>query len=327
MNAAHPSPEPRRRGTWVVGFDGSNGARHAALWAVEQAAGRAERVEVATVWTPPAAPALPPYGPMTRYWDEPSWEKQARDCGEELVDELISPPGVAVDVVVARGQSSAVLLSRSRDASLLVVGTRGHGGFARLVLGSTSSQCATHANAPTAVIPQTAPLGPIARILVAVDGSEHSLRALRWALDFAPSGAEIECLDVWNVTAAVVAGEVFPLAETRDLVRDRFERQVDSIRAAAGDRRRSANLVTRFVEGTPRTEIADAASRADLLVMGTRGHGAVGAALLGSVSTWLLHHVDTAMVVVPPARHADTDTAESTVTTPRTETETARMDG
>ena len=54
-----------------------------------------------------------------------------------------------------------------------------------------------------------------------------------------------------------------------------------------------------FVEGAARPELQRMSESADMLVMGERGHGAIGAALLGSVSTWLLHHVHVPIVIVP----------------------------
>jgi len=64
-------------------------------------------------------------------------------------------------------------------------------------------------------------------------------------------------------------------------------------------RLRSVTLEREFVRGTPRSALAAQAEHADLVVVGARGHGAVGAALLGSVSTWLLHHLHRPIAVVP----------------------------
>ena len=72
---------------------------------------------------------------------------------------------------------------------------------------------------------------------------------------------------------------------------------VDTVAKQA--RLRSVTLEREFVRGTPRSALAEQAEKADLVVVGARGHGAVGAALLGSVSTWLLHHLHRPVAVVP----------------------------
>jgi len=62
---------------------------------------------------------------------------------------------------------------------------------------------------------------------------------------------------------------------------------------------RRITLEREFIRGTPRSSLASEADGADLVVLGARGHGAVGSALLGSVSTWILHHVHLPVAVVP----------------------------
>lgn len=292
---------------WVVGTDGSECARHAALWAVEHAPGRADAVRVTTAWSVPAAPALPPVGPMAPYWDIESYESAAQATVDELAAQLGERLDVPIETIVAEGQSSSVLLSAARHASLLVIGSRGRGGFARLVLGSTSTQCATHATTPTAVIPAESPLERTAKIVVAVDGSENSVEAVRWAVGFASSGTTIECVRVWDATPVTVGADQFFFPDVGDVAREHFFEEMDALTAELDLGGRDIELESTFVEGRIRQELSKAAESADLLVMGARGHGAIGAVLLGSVSTWLLHHVKRPMVIVPHGPDAGTD--------------------
>lgn len=79
--------------------------------------------------------------------------------------------------------------------------------------------------------------------------------------------------------------------------RQRFDDQIADLAGVV--QRDDIDVNTYFVEGSPREPIASHAADADLLVVGARGRGAIGSALLGSVSTWLLHHVTRPIAVVP----------------------------
>ena len=86
-------------------------------------------------------------------------------AAEDAVDDEAA---INVEIDVRDGPTSSVLIDAAHEAELLVLGSRGLGGFSRLVLGSTSTQCATHAPVPTAIIPLEAPLH------VARGSSSHS---------------------------------------------------------------------------------------------------------------------------------------------------------
>lgn len=265
---------------------------------------------------------------MEKYWDIEAFEASARASVDALASSLRSDstagqdaPVIDIDTVVAEGQSSSVLLRLARDADLLVVGSRGRGGFARLVMGSTSTQCATHAPVPTVVVPANAAVDAVAHIVVAIDGSRNSLAALEWAIAFAAPGARIECISVWDVSPIAVGADQFFFPEAGDLARERFEHQVEAVvDASALESDSNISVTGRFIDGHPRADLSAAAESCDLFVMGARGHGAMGSVLLGSVSTWLLHHVSKPMVVVPCGESAvDTSTADRSVTSTNTD--------
>ncbi|BAN03158.1 universal stress protein [Ilumatobacter coccineus] len=281
---------------WVVGVDGSECAEHAAEWATQHATGRVELLKFVTAWTVPNAPALPPIGPMAKYWDLDAFAQSATDQAAASATAAGQRTDVRIESAAVQGQGASVLTSQADDAELLVIGSRGNGGFKRLLLGSTSTQCATHAVVPTAVIPCSATIGEIGRIVVAVDGSDNSLAAASWALQFAPRDAVVELVNVWDVAPIAVGADQFFFPEAIDLAEEQFGQQVAELRAIVGD---GVDIRSTFTRGNPRTDLEIAAERADLFVMGARGHGAVGAALLGSISTWLLHHLSCPMVVVP----------------------------
>jgi nucleotide-binding universal stress UspA family protein len=287
-------------GRWVVGVDGSECSRHAALWATAHADGRAAELQLNTTWSIPTSTAMGPMGAMGPLVVGESFEaleQSAQTIVHELADQLGSMTEVPVTCSVGQGGAASTLLDAASHSDLLVVGSRGRGGFARLVLGSTSTQCATHSTVPVVVIPSDAPLDPATSIVVAVDGSPNSDSALQWAVDFAAPGSTITCVSVWDPTPIALGADQYVLPDAIGLAREQFEnifsRAMDTID------RTDIEVRQEFVEGRARATLEKLASDADLLVMGARGHGAISAAVLGSVSTWLLHHVRRPMVIVP----------------------------
>jgi nucleotide-binding universal stress UspA family protein len=292
-----PTPEATSRRRWIVGVDGSDCARHAALWAACNLTERADELELITTWSVPVSGGYPVFEPMVTTASIELIERSAHETVEQLANQLRPSVSVPITTIVGRGGAASILLEAAHHATLMIVGSRGRGGFSRLVLGSTSTQCATHSTIPTVVVPHLAPLDPVRNIVVAFDGSPNALAALHWALDFATPGTTIECVSVWDVSPITVGSDRYFFPEAVDLARDRFHHLVgDSMH----DRDVTGIDVKRhFVEGRPREELVSRSANADLLVMGARGHGAIGATLLGSVSTSLLHHVQRTMVVVP----------------------------
>jgi len=137
--------------TIVVGVDGSPGSRAALTWAAAEAAEHGADLVVVNVWE---HTLLPPAGSVTvseRYVPDPS-QRTAEDLIQVIKEELGEQPAVLVQPRVKQGTPAKVLIEESSNADLLVVGTRGHGGFAGLVLGSVSQHVAAYASCPVAVV-------------------------------------------------------------------------------------------------------------------------------------------------------------------------------
>jgi nucleotide-binding universal stress UspA family protein len=137
--------------TIVVGVDGSKGAIEALRFALDEARHHNSNVKVVNAWhVPPSAYGLGWVPPV----DVDSFRKLA---GESLDQSLakagVDQSGVAVSTEVREGQAADVLCEAARGADLLVVGSRGLGGFRGLLLGSVSQQCAHHAPCPVVVVP------------------------------------------------------------------------------------------------------------------------------------------------------------------------------
>ncbi len=136
----------------VVGVDGSAEAKEALRWALEEAQLRGASLRVVHAWQLPVAA----YGAgLAAAYHGELLEALRRDA-EKLVDQLLAeagpPKGVEVEKAAVEGPAAQTLVEAAKDADLLVVGSRGHGGFAGLLLGSVSQQCAHHASCPVVIV-------------------------------------------------------------------------------------------------------------------------------------------------------------------------------
>jgi nucleotide-binding universal stress UspA family protein len=137
--------------TIVVGVDGSASSRKALTWAAAEAAGHGADLIVVNVWE---HTLLPPAGSVSvseHYVPDPS-QRTAEDLLRVIKEELGEEPPILVQPQVKQGRPAKVLIEESADADLLVVGKRGHGGFAGLVLGSVSQHVAAYAKCPVTVV-------------------------------------------------------------------------------------------------------------------------------------------------------------------------------
>lgn len=137
----------------VVGVDGSDSSKLALRWAARQAELTDGVVEAVTAWNIPhlygARAWLPPSSS-----DEAALEAQARRELTQAVEAVLgpSPQSAEVRIEARYGTAAGVLIDASRDASVLVVGSRGLGGFSGLLLGSVAQHCVQHATCPVLVV-------------------------------------------------------------------------------------------------------------------------------------------------------------------------------
>lgn len=308
---------PSETRTIVVGVDGSEHSRQALKWAADESKRRGAllRIIYAEVREPKNVPA----------WYEPG--SSDLSPGQAIVDDaygLVATrhPSVMARAEIAERSPSLSLTVASRSAELLVVGARGKGGFEELLLGSASDQCIQHANCPVVVVhtdPDNLPLRAVApRIVVGVDGSPGSARALRWALDEARlRSALVEATYVWQYppTGAFALGPArgYDVA-SREIIEAAKESAVTwapEVPFAADAR----------CDGTV-PALLDASREADLLVVGSRGHAGFKHALLGSVAHQCARHAKCAVVITRPGV-----AEEGSATTPQVKGEAIDLHG
>jgi nucleotide-binding universal stress UspA family protein len=136
----------------VVGVDGSEGSCRALEWAYAEAERRGVALEVVAAWAHPPLPVTP---------EALAWSAQVGDLGpatKQMVDEMLQRvigdrADVDIETTIVEGSPATVLLNEADDAEMLVVGSRGLGGFRSLLLGSVSQQCAQHGTCPVVIVP------------------------------------------------------------------------------------------------------------------------------------------------------------------------------
>jgi nucleotide-binding universal stress UspA family protein len=150
----------RTRGAVVVGVDGSAGARAALHWAIAECRLRHARLRAVHAWTPDYlgggyAAMGGGYGFVAA--GARDYASEIREAAQEMLERVIAElaveaEGVAIEREVVEGVAAEVLVEAAGAGDLLVVGSRGHGGFAGLLLGSVSQQCAHHARCPVVIV-------------------------------------------------------------------------------------------------------------------------------------------------------------------------------
>ncbi|MFF8373123.1 universal stress protein [Streptomyces lydicus] len=144
--------EREETGRIVVGVDGSGSSKQALRWAVRQAELTEGVVEAVTAWDLPQFHGSLGWMPPSS-GDQAALESQARRELTEAVEETVgSHPPVEVRAIVRHGTAASVLLDAAHGASMLVVGSRGLGGFSGMLLGSVAQHCTQQAACPVVVI-------------------------------------------------------------------------------------------------------------------------------------------------------------------------------
>lgn len=132
----------------VVGIDGSTSSKAALAWAANYAKLTGLPITAVTVWSFPLSWGWSP--PWPQDFDP---EQNAREVLEQVISEVLgSGPGVDVEALVLEGHPAPLLVDQSRSAELVVVGSRGHGEFFGMLLGSVSEFLATHGHCPVVIV-------------------------------------------------------------------------------------------------------------------------------------------------------------------------------
>ncbi|GAA4682127.1 universal stress protein [Pseudonocardia yuanmonensis] len=288
-------------GAVVAGVDGSGTALDATRWAAAEAVRRDTRLRLvaAVGWTTFRPPGLPALG-----------QEYQRQAGARAAEEHLEAaagaarevaPGLEIEREVRGGEPQVVLRAEAERAALLVLGTRGRGGFTGLLLGSVALAVARHAACPVAVVRGTpAPDGPV---VVGVNGGDEpggseDDAALGVAFEEAARrSVPLVVVHAWS--EAVLDPFLVPLLD-RSAVQAEQEKALEGRLAGWSGKYPGVDVrAVIVVDGAARELVARSAG-AGLLVVGSRGRGPIAGALLGSVSQAVLHHAACPVVVVRP---------------------------
>lgn len=280
-------------GQVVVGTDGSPSALRAMQWAAQESARFGSEVVAIRSWSDPLI-----LGPsLTQAWMEPnSAEKQVRgELDEEIAGFAEAHPEVRFISELVSESPAAALLAASEEASLVVVGNRGRGGFASLLLGSVSQRVAMAATSTVVVVRKTDHAdGPV---VVGVDGSVPSRDALTWAADAARArGRGLRVVLAWNYLAPL--DEHGPTAFRANYTEADAWKTLSAIVDETLGTDIDQEVDLQAVCDLPARALLGQAEDASLVVLGPRGwsrHARVG---LGSVTLQVLHHASCPLAIV-----------------------------
>lgn len=282
----------------VVGVDGSVHAERALRWAITEARLTSASVELLHSYVVHAHAGMLVH-------DQRAPAKAALDAIVERNRSLLDGVEWSITVAPVLASPAAALVDPATRADLVVVGSRGLGGFNELLLGSTSYRTAAHAAVPVAVVPAGAGGEAVdgrRAVVVGVDDSPNAQRALRWAFDEAQR-RDVTLMVVhvypwppeWTLEAGTSPEHLDDYqSEVHDRAVEVVDRLVDQLEVSA-----TADVERVVLAGPPAGVLLGQAGSERLLVMGTHGRGALGRTLFGSVSHQCLHHANGPVVVVP----------------------------
>lgn len=284
----------------VVGVDGSAESDAAVRWATTEAVMRGLPVTLIHAIAPVVVswPIATLEGSFLQWQDDNARQviEQARKTVQASVGRHSQPPAVHTDVQYAN--PGTALVTASRDAAMVVVGSRGASAIGRLLLGSVSRGVVHHAHCPVAVI-----RGDVAEtyddtspVLVGIDGSPASEAAIALAFDEASRrGVDLIALHAWSDVA------VFPiLGMDWRQYEDRGHEVLAERLAGWQEQYPDVGVRRRVVCDRPARWLIDESRHAQLVVVGSRGRGGFAGTLLGSVASAVVQESEPPVIVVRP---------------------------
>jgi nucleotide-binding universal stress UspA family protein len=260
----------------LAGFDGSAVARDAALWAATEAHGRGSPLVLARAYERPIWTDADPLPDDARAWHcDHSLRVLADECRARH-------PELTISTKIRAGHPGQALaaLAAKLDAGLVVLGSRGHGPIARLVLGSTAADLVHLLDRPVVVVRGAEGPGPV---LLGLAGTETDARAIEFAFDFA-------------------ARHGSPLQAVHGDHHAREQEALERCLAPWRDRYPAVAVRTEGVGDKPAHALLERSAGARLLVVGSHHHNAAHRMLLGSISHATLYHAECPVAIVPAGR-------------------------
>jgi nucleotide-binding universal stress UspA family protein len=290
----------------VVGIDRSHYSRAALRYAAQMAHRQRRPLRVVHAFEPAHSSVRPLIGRSAELTDV------FRNSAQRLCDEALETLAVAyadleVSVRLEPGLVVETLLDESDGAEVMVLGRRGVGGFASLLLGSTTLQVTGHARCPVITVPKARDGEPPREgVVVGIDGSEISERAVEYAFRAASELDEkLILLHAWDDPAttmgiAMMAPGVYDSSWFESDAVLEVEEQLLLAESVAGwsEKYPDVHVERKVVRRHPVVALVEESASASLVVVGCRGQGTLRSMALGSVSHGVLHHASGPVAVV-----------------------------
>jgi nucleotide-binding universal stress UspA family protein len=288
----------------VVGVDGSEESLLAAQWAAREATRRSSPLLI--VSAPAPMPRVPAYhaSPATIAIALRGIAARALDAAITRSEEVA--PGLTIMTELLSGPPALAVAEKGSDASVLVVGARGAGGFAAMVLGSVSRYVASHAPCPVVVVREEN-MAVHREVVVGVRDPRDITGTLAFAFEEAAiRGADLVAVHAWSWFPSslhrAVAGDAAQLAPSDP---DRISAETESTLAAALEEWRGKYPDVRarhdVLRGHPARVLASYCVRADLVVIGRHAHPGAEGPGIGSIQYAVLDHAHGPLAIVPAA--------------------------
>lgn len=281
----------------VVGVDGSESALRAVRWAAAEAVRRHAPLLLAHICH------LVPVRHPRQVAPPADYQAAILDQGRHWLTEATAAarrvsPDLPVTTELREGIATDVLIRESRNAQLVVLGSRGLGGFTAMLVGSVAVALAAHAHCPVVVVRSTVDAPDDGPVVVGVDGSELSDAAVTFAFEVAAGhGVPLVAVHTWQDASITGAWAVLPATVDWDWLQAEEEKQLAERLAAWRDKFPQVEVRPVVARSRPEVALLTHAAGARLLVVGSRGRGAVAGLGLGSVSQYLLHHAECPVAV------------------------------
>jgi len=274
----------------IVGVDGSPQSRLALRWAAAETAGRGVALQILHA----CGPAGPDEATRPNRVAQVAGERVVAAAVEEVRREA---PDVTVTGVVVRAGAAAALLAAAAPGDLVVVGHRARSELMAILVGSTCQQVAAHAATSVAIVRgRLEPAGPV---VVGYDGSAAAEAVLDSA--FAAAAAHRCGLTVLRAyrpgTPSWPAEAPSPVIYNADTTRAAIAAELERVVAPRGEKYPDVAVEFVVTGGDAAQALVDASHRAQLVVVGSRGHGGFAGLLLGSVGSHLIHHADCPVLI------------------------------
>jgi nucleotide-binding universal stress UspA family protein len=277
-----------RRNPVIVGADGTDSSKAAVRWAAREAQRRGLPLRVVHVfdweWREARFDASNHYLNLARQVAEGV-------AADAVFEARLEAPELEIESEPVLGHETAMLLAEAEHAELVVLGSRGRGGFGSLLLGSVSQRVATHAECPVVVVRgRVAVEGPVA---AGVDDSPSAELVLQTAFEAAAARhaallvirSFLPAVPLWMAKAPTGDADT-PAADADEQAR--LEEQLAPWRAKFP----AVPVETVLTHQGAAAALVAASGRAQLVIAGSHGHGAIAGALLGSAGLQLLHHAE-----------------------------------